>query len=334
MSIQKIAEIAGVPYSTTWRAINRVPGVSEEAAEAVRKAMEEVGYVQSQDRPRKMGSDTNGRRRHRNVAMLDLRENTTLSISILRTVQRILIEQGTNLVFAHVAGPEDLPPAVTRGEVDGILGYGEFPASAVTPQIKKIPAVWMMSPLQDSQDIWGDRIMADHRMIGQLAARFLLDKGHKHLAYLNSAPTYPFFAERGLGFVATAPGKAASVQVVSPDIDCVPNGPVAMEQMMKRWAELSPRPTGLFVPTDQVSVKVYRELLSRNVRPGRDVEIISCDKREDQLSQMDPPPVSIDLNREVIARLAVERLLWRIREGMDSPAVRIVVGPKLEGYSA
>jgi DNA-binding LacI/PurR family transcriptional regulator len=335
MSIQRIAKLAGVPYSTTWRAINQVPGVSDEAAAAVRKAMEQIGYTHAADRPRR-GLDSNGRKRHRNVAMLDLRENTTLSISILRTVQRILIEQGSNLVFGHVSGPDDLPPAVVRGEVDGILGYGEFPPSAITPRIKQIPAVWMMSQTDYPNDEWGDRIMADHRAIGQLAARYLIDQGHRHLAFFNTAPTYPFFCERGQGFESTAAaagGKVDSVHLLSSDSETRASSPAAMQQVIEQWSALSPRPTGLFIPTDSTSVAIYRILIGRGIRPGpgRDVQIISCDNRDDQLALMDPPPVSIDLNREIIARLAVERLLWRMREGLGEPPVRIVVGPRLNG---
>jgi len=92
--------------------------------------------------------------------------------------------------------------------------------------------------------------------------------------------------------------------------------------------------------------------------------MVSCDRRQEELSVMDPPPVSIDINRDKIARLAVERLLWRMRERIDIqqqlgetplwqdstasgvaakerqsaisellfPPVQIMVGPTLEGY--
>src|SRR5262249_9410823 len=144
---------------------------------------------------------------------------------------------------------------------------------------------------------------------------------------------YGFTVDRGQGFVTHATGLAESVQIVTCDSTLQPNSSEAIEQVLERWSALSPRPTGLFVPTDLATVSVYRKLNDRKIRPGADVEIVSCDKREDQLSMLDPQPMSIDLNREVIARLAVERLLWRMREGMESPSVRIVVGPKLDGYS-
>jgi hypothetical protein len=44
---------------------------------------------------------------------------------------------------------------------------------------------------------------------------------------------------------------------------------------------------------------------------------------------MRPSPASIDLHRQTIARLAVERLFWRMRNGMASPSVVITVSPTL-----
>src|SRR5881227_1964609 len=107
MSIQSIAQLAGVPYSTTWRVINRTPGVSPAAAEAVERAILASGYVRPQDRRVKANKT---RTRIRSVALLLVRNNSALSITMVRIVQKILNEEGLNLLFGHVAGPEDLPP--------------------------------------------------------------------------------------------------------------------------------------------------------------------------------------------------------------------------------
>ena len=55
------------------------------------------------------------RTRIRSVALLLVRNNSALSITMVRIVQKILNEEGLNLLFGHVAGPEDLPPAVQSG---------------------------------------------------------------------------------------------------------------------------------------------------------------------------------------------------------------------------
>src|SRR5687767_1284270 len=132
MSIVRVAEAANVSYATAWRIINNQPGGSEEAVEAVRVAMVQIGYAPGNKMRRR------GRRpriadgiRSRNIALLHLRRATLISASVLNCVQRMLAEQRLNLIFAHCSRPDELPPAVRAGNVDGILGYGQFPEDAV-----------------------------------------------------------------------------------------------------------------------------------------------------------------------------------------------------------
>jgi LacI family transcriptional regulator len=248
-----------------------------------------------------------------------------------RTVQLILNRQRTNLILGHVTSAEDLPPAVLAGQVDGVLGYGEFPAAAISDHLTKVPAVWMMSPSRDVPDLWGDRVMPDHQRIGQLAATYLIDRGHQRVAFLGGGCASPFIRLRGAAFADAAKDRAQSVHVLNAEE--LPGQPHVreMELVVEQWSKIKPRPTGLFAPTDGLAVWAYQHLQRLGVRPGIDVEIISCDRQEEHLSLLHPRPVSIDPGRETIARLAVERLLYRMHEGMDSsPPVRIVVSPTLD----
>src|SRR5215217_6479699 len=99
------------------------------------------------------------------------------------------------------------------------------------------------------------------------------------------------------------------------------------ERLVEQWISASPRPTGMFVPVDRVTLFIYRHLERRGIAPGRDVDIVSCDNEKELLSLMHPAPPSIDLNRAMIARLAVERLLWRMKNGVDSPNLVLTVNP-------
>src|SRR3954470_19907583 len=147
MTIRQVALAAGVPYATAWRAVHQRGKVSQSVAAAVGQAMEELGFQPTPVRRSRTRADSAPAtaKASRKIALLDLRNTTALSISILRSVQQLLGGQGMNMLYAHVVGPAGLPTAVEAGEVDGILGYGEIPASLVTTQLKRIPAVWMMS---------------------------------------------------------------------------------------------------------------------------------------------------------------------------------------------
>jgi LacI family transcriptional regulator len=231
-------------------------------------------------------------------------------------------------MFAHCAGSESsLPQAVRSGNIDGILGYGQLPANVDVENLRKVPAVWMMSRTDPGLDPWGDRVKPDHTAIGELAATHLLSHGHKHLAYCNPEMGYPLYQHRLTSFRATVEAAGITPAIYSSsgtdDIN------LESERLVEQFLAASPRPTGLFVPVDRVTLFIYRHLERNGIAPGRDVDIVSCDNERELLSLMRPPPVSIDLNREMIARLAVERLLWRMKNGVTSPSVVTTVSPTL-----
>ena len=185
----------------------------------------------------------------------------------------------------------------------------------------------MMSRSDLAPDPWGDRVQPDHHAIGQMAADYLLERGHRRLAYLNPDTTLPIYRHRLTAFRSAAEAAGVSTHVyASKGIEDLN---LEAQHLVAQWMASSDRPTALFVPVDRVTLFIYRHLERRGVTPGKDVDIISCDNEKQLLSLMNPPPASIDLNREMIARLAVERLLWRMRNGVSSPSVVTAVSPTL-----
>src|SRR3954454_1466981 len=300
MSITRVAEAAKVSDATAWRSINNHPCSSEQALAAVRRAMGQLAYTPTTVRRRvRRGKVADGIRTH-NVALLHLREGTAISASVLSRVQRMLGERNLNLIFAQVDGADSLPQALKADNVDGILGYGQFPEDAITPKLERIPAVWMMSRADVNPDRWGDRVKPDHQAISQLAAKYLIDRGHHCLGYLNPDSEFTIYRDRWNAFRAAGDRPGVSVYVYgTTGIDDIDE---EAERLVEQWMAASPRPTALFVPVDRVTLRVYRHLEPRGIQPGRDVDIVSCDNEKELLSLMHPAPPSVDLNRQTIAR--------------------------------
>ena len=327
MSIVRIAQAANVSYATAWRIINNQPGGSEDAIAAVKEAMGRLGYEPTAARKRGRRPKAPDGIRTRNIALLHFRQATSISASVLSCVHRMLSERNLNLIFAHCTKTEELPYAVRSGNIDGILGYGQFPTGAMDKNLQRVPAVWMMSRDDRGQDAWGDRVKPDHETIGQLAADHLLGRGHDRLAFLNPEQGFNIYQQRCSAF-RNAVESAGKQFVLHADTGNHDFNAVA-GRLVEQWMASSPRATGVFVPVDRVTMFVYRHLERRGVTPGRDVDIVSCDNEKELLSLMHPQPPSIDLNREMIARLAVERLLWRMKNGVSSPSVVTTVSPTL-----
>jgi DNA-binding LacI/PurR family transcriptional regulator len=334
MSITRIAEAANVSYATAWRILNKRPVSSEGAIEAVHRAVRQIGYEPAPAGPRRgRPAKVIDGIRTRNVALLHLRPGTTLSTSVLDAVQRMLAERDLNLLFAHVEESAALPQAVRAGNVDGILGYGKFPDGAITPQIERIPAVWMMSRNDRGLDRFGDRVGPDHAAIGQLAAEHLLAGGARRLAVLNPLPGNEIYRLRCEAFALAGEDRGVHVDRYAADPGDAADPDAAMTALAERWwaVPVASRAKGLFVPADALAVPLYRFLGKHHVRCGRGeaAEVVSSDNDAEVLRQLGPAPVTMDLNREAIAQQAVERLLWRMRHGTAVPQTALSVRPTL-----
>ena len=102
------------------------------------------------------------------------------------------------------------------------------------------------------------------------------------------------------------------------------NRPIVMWRWSRRRSSLSlngerHRRSRPACSVDRVTLRVYRHLPG-GIRLGPDLQIVSCDNEVEMLSLMDPTP-GIDRFGEM-RLLAVERLLWRMKNGVDDPVDR------------
>ncbi len=334
MTTTELGRLAGVSQSTVARVIILHPRLSPEKVRAVRAAMKKLGYVPRKRRreQRKRAGPTRG---SGNVAVLVIDESymrhSTLTAVKLRAVGEALREAGLNMIFAHVTDPKQLPPAVDRGDVDGILLWGHRAARALMKKLPTVPVGWLSS----HTNTVGDDVLPGNEAVGRLAADYLLGRGHKRLAFLSIASMHPGLGTRGDGFCYAAHQAGVQVRLV---VDDRRQGE-GFEQwdreqlessvvwLVERLLASEPRATGLFVPDDQITAVVHRRLVACKVRPGRDVTIISANNEEPYLAGLHPRPATIDVGPEATGRLAVERLLQQIRRPHDTRRVQVVVEP-------
>lgn len=333
MSIVEVAKLAGVSHATVSRVINNRPGVSPECVQLVRRAMQNIGYTPS-GRGRNMGVQS----RVGNIALLMIGADLTLMLApiagaVLHAVEDALADMGFNLILGKLNDSGRLPPNVASGRVDGLLLYGFPPPRKHQALLSKFPCVWLLSP-RTERGYWGDRIEPDNEAIGRMAAEYLASRGHKSIAVLNLCPDHLGYEARTRAFVETAAARScASHVVIEGQADkstpfVAEYDEQAVRGLVSHYLAIDPRPTGLFVPRDPLTVMVYHELRAQGVEPGRDVDVISCNN-EPVLSGLDPRPATIDLRPDVIGRQAVEQLAQRIRKPNDPVSVVSAVEPRL-----
>ncbi|MEO1128074.1 MAG: LacI family DNA-binding transcriptional regulator [Planctomycetota bacterium] len=337
VSIVEVAKTAGLSHSTVSRVINNRPGVSPEAAKAVYRAMEQLGYTPPAKRrgrrPRGQDGITTG-----NVAVLMVGTDAMfarapVTAAVFHSLEKSLTERGFNVLVAQV-GPElRMPPDVVQGRVDGLLLHGYGPSVEMRERLSHIPSVWVLSQ-RAMHGYWGDRVTPDNEMIGRMAAERLFRRGHQHVGYMRTRETHLGFRAREEAFTATIAefgGRATVFADASSSLNAVtrddPNAH-EVQDLVAQFAACAERPTGVFVPRDRLTIGVYRVLRRMGIEPGRDVEVMSCDN-EPILEALDPRPTTLDVHPELIGRRAVEQLVWRMGHAAERTRSTIVVEPRL-----
>jgi LacI family transcriptional regulator len=319
MSITKVAKLAGVSSSTVSRVINRHPRVAPETERSVRRAMEELGYAPSDRRP---GPKPLSRQQTetKNITFLVFGatggQATPAFANLLRGVSIGSNENHANLSFHYVPNADELPNRVLEHRTDGVLLHGVNPGPELEQRLRRLPTVWLMGNRRRPN--WGDQVMPDSYEVGHLAGKYLIDRGHRHLAFLNlDAGHWPFqLYHQGMRGIAADHG--VDVVAIEEPLDHAGDywrrqDPAAVKALVNHLLSLNPRPTGLFV-ADDMQVAVLQPALQAagiTLAPGQ-TQIISCNDEKPFLVGLQPRPARIDIRIEAIGRRAIEQLLWRM----------------------
>lgn len=337
MSISKVAELAGVSSSTVSRVINNHPRVAPETAKAVRAAMEKLDYTPSERRPGpKPGSRS--RTATLNIGFLTLGTSQSRATpafqDLLRGVSDTLIKNGMDLVFSHVTEPAELTSRLADRKLDGLLLHGSLARPIEPAVVRNLPVVWLMG--NRARPTFGDQVLPDAYGEGEIAANYLVSRGHKHLAYLNlDRGHWPFrVAAHALAAVASELGAVGHV-VEQTREDSIVNywpehTPHAADALVDRLLQIDPVPTGLFIADDMQTALLQPALIRRGIEigPGK-TEIISANNETPYLVGLSPRPASIDIRVETIGRRGVEQLIWRIDHRNVPERIIMAVEPKL-----
>lgn len=326
MKLSDIAKHAGVSKATASRVINNSRSVSQDNIKKVRNAMKSLGF----SKPRTYGVKV------KSVAVLIMGRDLFMEYSparwdMLVGIEQVLAHKGISMLVSQPSRTGFLPNSIRS--VDGIILLGHNPCPDILEQVSEIPSVWVNS--QGSND--KDNALVRNQIIGQMAAKYLMEKGHKHLSYFNIFTNHPALKADGEFFIFTAQRNDCTVHELKGTEE------FAVDDSTESWRELdqivereihklkhmAPRPTGLFVPIGQVTVMVYEHLYKNGLHPGVDIDVIGCGCENEMLARMKPQPASIRIPVETIGKRAVEQLLWRISNPDEASATGVVVPPVL-----
>lgn len=339
-SITEVAKRAGVSLATVSRVINDRGGVSEKRVRLVQQAIEDLNYEPKpvyRRRGRKIdepAGTSQGGTRSIAVLILDgLYDHTPgLLVNHLRGIERGANEHGLNVLVARPSNGS-MPSGVRDVHAAGFVLMGCETTPQMLKEIERTPSVWFGSHHTPT----GDTVLSGNYRVGQLAARYLLDRGHTRLAFLSAMSHYPAYPARAETFSFVASRGGAHVETfldprpkrVTGDAAEVGEIAEALDHLVGSMLAVKPALTGVFIPNDMMTAMVYSALQRRGVSVGRDLEILSCNNEVAYLAGLYPRPATIDIGAEVLGRRSIEQLVMRMNYPQDNRDVQVAVEPRI-----
>ena len=338
MSLYRVAQLARVSPATVSRVVNGHSSVAFETAQLVREAIRTLDIAVA---PRRSRSAVSRNGRATTVMLLVTgRSGTHISRSfekLMSGVSDALNERGWALVLNFCADLAQLRRKLPDRKIAGLLIHGDCAVDDLEVALRRQPAVWLMANRHLPK--WGDQVIANDAAIGEMAAQYLVGRGHRRVAHVGIGGQGWCRGLQSFSFARSADDFGVAAYVLEAPPPDQGGGPSSgSERELSSLAELlvaqllaSPQlPTGLFVAEDRMLPMMDRALRSRGMRPGNDVEIITCNNEQPHYFGVTTQPARIDIRPEAIGRRAVEQLGWRMREGSDVvERIRIMVDPVL-----
>ncbi|MFU8840831.1 MAG: LacI family DNA-binding transcriptional regulator [Nitriliruptoraceae bacterium] len=324
LTLERVAELAGVSRSTASRVINGQDGVRPEVRRRVLDVVELTGFV-----PHAAARSLAGQRSR--ILGLAIRATTEQVFSdpyfadLVHGVSQACNDHDQTLslfLFQSAAEHDQLPARVLRTKlVDGLI---------VTATLSDDPLLWQLTESAIPFVVVGQvsnpdipTVDADNEGGARLAAEHLLAIGRRRIATVTGPMRSGAAATRRVGFerALAAAGHPIDPRLVV-ESDFTEDGAYAATQLL-----LAEEPDAIFAFSDRMAVGVLRALQDAGRSVPGDVAVVGFDDLAP--ARMSRPPLTT-IRQEVVQTgvRAVQLLLERIQLP-DAPARRVELPTRL-----
>ena len=310
VTIRDVAQLAGVSPATVSQALNGRGRVDVRTRERVAQAATKLRYV-----PNVSGRRL-ARRRAECVAVLQGRNMTTVfNDSFYRVVLGGMAEvtqaRGYSLVVtpppADAATDADLNRMLGHGAIDGALVAGALDARLLLAIRHRGLPIVLVDNYLPGVDL--PAVVPDYQAGARLATEHLLRLGHRRIAFLGAAVSYPFGWQtlEGYGEALAASGIGQDPSLVRRTEIGVDAATVATRSLL----DLPEPPTALFAVTDAMAIGALRAARERGVGVPDRLAVVGMDDVE-MSAYTDPPLTTVRVAKDAMGRLAAEWLIGLI----------------------
>lgn len=317
-SYKDIRAETGLALSTISKHFNGLP-VRPENRAAIEAAAARLDY-----RPNVLASGLRSQRSRTVGVLLPVLDNS-FHLALIAGVEAALRPAGLSVIVSSspdaAVGAAEL---LRTRQVDGIIAVASpHDLEPLRRAAREIPVVL----IDWEADVPGsDGVYLDNREAGRIAARHLLDHGHRALAVVGGDRGISTTNDRTEGFLVEAADAGAEVAP-----DSVTSGPLTVEQGRRAMGEIllqRGRPTAVFSSNYELTLGAVIAMNDSGLRIGEDISLVGFDATD--LARATQPTLTlIEQPEHEIAAQAAARIRARLEGGPDTPPERVVLTPRL-----
>jgi LacI family transcriptional regulator len=318
ITIQDVAKVAGVHYSTVSRALD--PAKAWRVGAATRLHVETVALQMGYRRHLGASGLKRGRTHTVGVIVADL-GNPFIS-PVLRGLANRLDEANLMLLITET---QDNPAALERvlnhlveRRVDAVVvAAARLGNASILTDVarRQIPLLLVDRDVPQSGL---PSCTHDHKLGGALAAQHLLDLGHRRIAQLRGPADVSSFVSRGFGFAETL----AAAGVTELDLRSQASLP-SLEQGRRLLMLLLDRepepPTAIFAHNDLMALGALEGLAARGLRCPDQISVVGYNDSP-LVDRVTPPLTTIRLHAQELGRLVGDMTVAAIRSPEHPPS--------------
>jgi LacI family transcriptional regulator len=323
-TIYDVAKQAGVSTATVSRSFSKAGSLSDETRQRVLAVAAQLNY-----RPRRAQPSRSPAAGDRQIVLSNpigfqffgISETATVQgnsfyAPLLQGAQDEATAEGIHLLLYSMYRHDpsyEMPETIRARQVAGILLVGAADAGILETFFAHIPKVVMV----DNRDLTGryDAILSDGFSGAYSAVEYLVGLGHRRIAFAMSEPQTLSFRDRLHGYVAAHFDRCIGLDTrLALTADTVEDFGPRMHDLLAS----AERPTAILAANDVHAYIVMQVARDLGLDIPGDLSVIGFD--DEKYSALSYPPLTtVLIDKEYMGRLAVRRLLRRLREGTDPP---------------
>lgn len=323
VSIKDVAKEAGVSATTVSAVVNGLDCVKPVTRERVQEAINRLGYIPN------ISARELVTRKKQNIGLVtmtydryesrkhskDGSEDIFYTEYILKIAES-LANMGYGLLlenFHYESGSKKIPKIVAQKRVDGVIVVGSlYTKEFIQLLMKYIPTTVALGCPSE----FSDYVRNDYTESITLPIRYLIDKGHRRIAYASGDPLTSAYYYKLLGYqlALEEAGIPFREEYVFESRYIATDGYHVAEKIMAIPEET--RPTAIMFASDIIAAGAYQYFYENRIRIPDDISLVGYENLPISCL-LCPPLTSVDWHKDRMSEEACNIMLKRLEEGGD-----------------